>query len=150
MTRANRKSEEQVPMYVRSRGSGSRESIKRQEDAFLTYAKSIGADKISSFVHGTPVAVIHERPGLTKLLNDCKRDEFDTVVVKDLDRLSRASGEAAAIVESLEKSGVKLREASSKRLVSAKDLRSNGLSVSVKARRQGKGQAFRKRSLKEE
>jgi DNA invertase Pin-like site-specific DNA recombinase len=133
MKRMNGTPIESVAIYLRYGQSGSRKSRRRQARACSSYATSIGAKNISVFVDNASGSIAGERPGLSKLLDKCKRGEVETVVVEDFDRLSRSWLEAAGIADALQEAGVTLREASDRR-------RATGFDDRGEARRPGEEQ----------
>jgi DNA invertase Pin-like site-specific DNA recombinase len=116
MAKENRKSPKvEIAIYARhSESSG--ESIARQQQHCASYARSIGADEISLFSDRTGAIAVDERPGWSRLLEKCERGEVDVVVVEYFDRIARSFHLADAVINRLEKSGVKLRTASKRRV----------------------------------
>jgi site-specific DNA recombinase len=144
VAKEDRKSvKEEIAIYARY-STGPSKSIERQAQKFASYAHSIGADETSLFSDSMGIAVERERPGLSEVLKKCERGEIDTVVVEDLDRLARSFHLTAAVINRLEKAGVRLRIASERR-AAVKSVKAR------KALRKGEGQSTEsKRTADEE
>jgi DNA invertase Pin-like site-specific DNA recombinase len=136
MAKADRKSAKpKIAIYARYSDRSGKGKIRQQQHC-ASYARSIGAGEISYFSDSTGAVAVDERPGLSELLEKCERGEVDTVVVEDFDRIARSFHLSAAVLNRLEKVGVKLRIASEGRVDVArvKAVRKPGKAPKSKAR----------------
>jgi site-specific DNA recombinase len=87
---------------------GTPSSAFSQARAIRRYAKRHGLHLRDVYIDPGVSGITLERPALQKLLADCRAGKISAVIVKNAERLSRNEGQLLVILETFQKSGVRL------------------------------------------
>ena len=93
-------------IYVRT-ASPSETALDWQVQALQGLASYLGLN-VTHIIHETASGLDFERPGLNKLMRLAKQHEIDTILMTNLDRIGRDALKVLAVLEELDKHGVKL------------------------------------------
>lgn len=97
-----------VALYARSATVEDGNEIKGQLKELRTFCAKNNYKIVSEYADEGVSGITLNRSELKKLLGDAKKNKFDIVVTKDVDRLSRDSARYAVLRKNLEKYGVKI------------------------------------------
>lgn len=93
-------------IYART-ASPSETALDWQVQALQGLATNLNLN-VTHIIRETASGLDFERPGLQKLIRLAKRHEIDTVLMTNLDRIGRDTPKVLAVLEELEKHGIKL------------------------------------------
>lgn len=93
-------------IYART-ASPSETALDWQVQALQGLASYLGLN-VAHIIRETSSGLDFERPGLNKLMCLAKQHEIDTVLMTNLDRIGRDTPKVLAVLEELEKHGIKL------------------------------------------
>ncbi len=93
-------------IYVRT-ASPSETALDWQVQVLQGLASYLGLN-VTHIIHETASGLDFERPGLNKLMRLAKQHEIDTILMTNLDRIGRDALKVLAVLEELDKHGVKL------------------------------------------
>lgn len=93
-------------IYART-ASPSETALDWQVQALQGLASYLGLN-VTHIIHETASGLDFERPGLNKLMRLAKQHEIDTILMTNLDRIGRDALKVLAVLEELDKHGVKL------------------------------------------
>ena len=93
-------------IYVRT-ACRDETALEWQVQALQGLASYLGLN-VAHIIRETSSGLDFERPGLNKLMRLAKRHEIDTVLMTNLDRIGRDALKGLAVLEELEKHGIKL------------------------------------------
>jgi site-specific DNA recombinase len=82
--------------------------ITRQVNDILRFAADLGLIVHETYLDAGMSGICLERPELQRLLADCHAGKIDTVLTTDPDRLSRDTGQLFALLDVLQKTGVRI------------------------------------------
>lgn len=98
--------EKKAVIYVRVNTAA--EEAEKQLEELWVFAESKGFTVTNAYYEVVSgVAHVHNRT-IWHLLEDAKQHEFETVIVKDIGRISRKATEALFVLSELKKQGIKL------------------------------------------
>ena len=93
-------------IYART-ASPNETALEWQAQALQGLASYLGLN-VTHIIHETASGLDFERPGLNKLMRLAKQHEIDTILMTNLDRIGRDTPKVLAVLEELEKHGIKL------------------------------------------
>ena len=93
-------------IYART-ASPNETALEWQVQALQGLASYLGLN-VTHIIHETASGLDFERPGLNKLMRLAKQHEIDTILMTNLDRIGRDALKVLAVLEELDKHGVKL------------------------------------------
>jgi site-specific DNA recombinase len=88
-------------IYLRT--NAGTDQLARQRELAEGYCAEQGWEPPLEYVDSGPMGEAEERAGLCALLEDAARGGFDVLVVTDLSRLSRQSGEVLSLIDRLDR-----------------------------------------------
>ena len=99
-----------VVAYCRSacEEPGTPSSAYSQADAIRRYAEQRGLTLGAVYTDAGVSGVRMKRPGLERLLADCRAGKVGMIITKDADRLSRDMGQLIALLHIFAKAGVRV------------------------------------------
>jgi DNA invertase Pin-like site-specific DNA recombinase len=99
-----------VVAYCRSacEEPGTPSSAYSQADAIQRYAEQRGLTLSTIYTDAGMSGVRMKRPGLERLLADCRAGKVGMIITKDADRLSRDMGQLIALLHIFAKAGVRV------------------------------------------
>ena len=99
-----------VVAYCRSacEEPGTPSSAYSQADAVQRYAEQRGLALGAVYTDAGVSGVRMKRPGLERLLADCRAGKIGVIITKDADRLSRDMGQLIALLHIFAKAGVRV------------------------------------------
>jgi len=99
-----------VVAYCRSacEEPGTPSSAYSQADAIRRYAEQRGLTLGAVYTDAGVSGVRMKRPGLERLLADCRAGKVGMIITKDADRLSRDMGQLIAVLHIFAKAGVRV------------------------------------------
>jgi site-specific DNA recombinase len=97
-----------VVAYCRSacEPQGGPSAVRRQARALRQYAKDRGLTIRAIYMDPGVSGATLDRPGLQRLIADCRAGRVGTVITRDPDRLARDMGQLLALLHIFEKAGV--------------------------------------------
>ena len=93
-------------IYART-ASPNETALEWQAQALQGLASYLGLN-VTHIIRETASGLDFERPGLQKLIRLAKRHEIDTILMTNLNRIGRDAPKVLAVLEELDKHGVKL------------------------------------------
>jgi site-specific DNA recombinase len=88
--------------------AGTPSSAYSQADAIQRYAEQRGITLSAVYTDAGVSGVRMNRPGLERLLADCRAGKVGTIITRDADRLSRDMSQLIALLHIFQKTGVRV------------------------------------------